>query len=375
MPKESNVRKCGQALLLEALHDVAKKPSPVEDRPALSRLIRSMCENLEVDSDFRMHLKRLSRCSHRPLNFDCVKVIDNGRCHDEGLDDREVNEDSYNDNESRGKNSPAYFMLTESHLNATRGGRDALHNLQDIPLYDADKRDICGRIPLNYLAGTDAEETVVSKSLEYIGDLINTSDYHGYTPLHYACGFGSGQTGRLLLEHGAKLDSQGLDGLYPMHLAAYEGNEAAIDAILKWTTIQGPSSLTSTCRLRDYSNNLPIHWAVMNGHEGVMEMLEADIDMEGRFRRTPLFFAIQHDSRDLVRRVVELSEDLNKKDQDGTTALAYACSLGHWEDACILLEAGADPDISDRQGRNAVDAAVENSASPELIRRMRKDKS
>jgi hypothetical protein len=61
--------------------------------------------------------------------------------------------------------------------------------------------------------------------------------------------------------------------------------------------------------------------------------------------------------------------------RDGTTALAYACSLGHWEDACILLDAGADPDISDRQGRNAVDAAVENSASPDLIRRMRKDKS
>lgn len=50
-------------------------------------------------------------------------------------------------------------------------------------------------------------------------------------------------------------------------------------------------------------------------------------------------------------------EIINKPDQEGRTALHYACALGLAEIVTLLLQAGADPKITDRDGKTAAQFA------------------
>ena len=49
------------------------------------------------------------------------------------------------------------------------------------------------------------------------------------------------------------------------------------------------------------------------------------------------------------------SAEVNAQDEDGQTALHYACSIGYESVIQILLEASADKEISDSEGLKPVD--------------------
>ncbi|KAG5798456.1 hypothetical protein H9Q69_002524 [Fusarium xylarioides] len=148
-----------------------------------------------------------------------------------------------------------------------------------------------------------------------------------------------------------------IDGMYPVHLAAREGKEEIIDVML------GPENfdLTPFRKLRDYDGNFPIHWAAINGHTGVMRKLGADIDLVSGSpgSMTPLFLAIQYRRSDAVRTAATLSQDIDRQNENGVTALKYACLTDKWEYARILVQAGADPRIKDRLGISAIQVATE----------------
>lgn len=54
-----------------------------------------------------------------------------------------------------------------------------------------------------------------------------------------------------------------------------------------------------------------------------------------------------------------LGSDPNAKASDGRTALHRAAFNGHGECVKLLLEAGADPRVKDRQGETAFDIATD----------------
>ncbi|KAF5701976.1 ankyrin repeat [Fusarium mundagurra] len=342
LPEKSGVKECGAVLLLELLYDVERTPSPMEYIWFhAEQELPDLLGQVTTESNFRSHLRKLPEWSQHLLEFHGSRAS------------------SVDDNDDDG-DYPGYFMLTESHRKAVRG---PIH----YEAQDGQKRDIFGRHPLHYLAGSEEKHKslVLADYARDCRELINVQDYHGYTPLHYACAFGSKENVHHLLEKRARLDIQGLDGMYPMHLAAREGKEEAIDVMLEWMNLPENFDLTAFRRLRDYSGKFPIHWAAIKGHIGVMKRLKADIDLATGFPgfRTPLFLAIRYGGRDAVHTAATLSQDLNRQDDYGETVVKYACAQDRSEYACILIEAGANPTIGNRGNISAIDIAREKGQS------------
>jgi ankyrin repeat protein len=109
-------------------------------------------------------------------------------------------------------------------------------------------------------------------------------------------------------------------------------------------------------------------WLV-TGVTGSVEMLEAllpagpDLTITNRFGGVSVIPASERGHVDYVRRVVRTGIDVNHVNNLGWTALLEAVVLGdggraHQEVVRILLGAGADPSIADRDGRTPLDHAT-----------------
>ena len=105
-------------------------------------------------------------------------------------------------------------------------------------------------------------------------------------------------------------------------------------------------------------------WLV-TGVTGSVEMLETllpaepDLTIVNRFGGTSVIPASERGHVDYVRRAVETGIDVNHVNQLGWTALLEAVILGdggeaHQQIVDILLEAGADPSITDNDGMTAL---------------------
>ena len=107
---------------------------------------------------------------------------------------------------------------------------------------------------------------------------------------------------------------------------------------------------------------------LITGVTGSVPMLEAllpanpDLTVVNRYGGVSLIPASDRGHVDYVRRVVQTDIDVNHVNDLGWTALLEAVILGdggadYQEIVRILLDAGADPDISDRDGRTPLDHA------------------
>jgi uncharacterized protein len=121
-------------------------------------------------------------------------------------------------------------------------------------------------------------------------------------------------------------------------------------------------------------------WLV-TGVTGSVDMLEAllpaepDLTIRNRFGGTSLIPASERGHVGYVRRAVRTGIDVNHVNDLGWTALLEAVILGdgsrrYQQIVTILLDAGADPKIADRQGVTALQHA-ERRGQPEVTRILR----
>ena len=129
----------------------------------------------------------------------------------------------------------------------------------------------------------------------------NEKDKNGRTPLHWACQEGHIKIIHLLIEFGAQVNVSCKEGFTPLVMAAGEG-----------------------------------HYKI------VQELLKAGADVNARVHSnsdgTALHLACAWDRLDVVKALLEMSEvDINAKDRDGKTPLAY------------VLESGINGDTGDKK--------------------------
>jgi ankyrin repeat protein len=74
---------------------------------------------------------------------------------------------------------------------------------------------------------------------------------------------------------------------------------------------------------------------------------------------TPFLFAVRQGAVESVHALHAAGADVNQTMADGTSPLVLAIINGHYRLANWLLEKGADPNIVDARGRNALFAAVD----------------
>ena len=230
------------------------------------------------------------------------------------------------------------------------------------------------------------------------------ADATGTTPLHRAVQTGNGDAVRKLLAAGANARAANRYGVTPLQLAAVNGDAAIAKQLLasgadpNAVLPEGETVLMTAARtgvadvlriLIEAGANLhaaeklygetALHWAAAENHaEAVRVLVAAGAPPDGRsatqtFPRrrsgqsvlslgswTPLMYAARQNAHDAARALVQSGAKLDETDPDGATALVIAIINAHYDMAVQLLDAGADPNVVDKEaGMGPLYAAVD----------------
>ncbi len=191
-------------------------------------------------------------------------------------------------------------------------------------------------------------------------NVVRTSkDRERWTPLHYAAEKGKVEIVEALLQHGANPDAQtgyspqspqfpgspqnrsDLTGVTPLYLATLNNQADSVKLLLAHKADPNlPAKDTATPLIRAiWNRNVPI--ATMLLDHG------ADVNVRGDWNgMTPLHFAVQFTSLDLVEAILAHQPDMNAMDNNGATALDYARGKAELtEIAALLRKHGALDDV------------------------------
>ncbi len=218
---------------------------------------------------------------------------------------------------------------------------------------------------------------------------VNKAFYDGATPVFIAAQKGHTQALDALIKAGADVDKAFYDGATPVFIAAQNGHTQALDALIRAgadVNKSRPNGLT------------PVFMAAQNGHTQALDALikaGADVDKASHDGATPVFIAAEKGYPAIVEALSENGADINKARNDGKTPLFMASHKGHIEVVVALIEgranfnekcgeftplqtasenghtkivkaligAGADVDEKSKDGKTALDFAIENKHS------------
>lgn len=239
------------------------------------------------------------------------------------------------------------------------------------------------------------------------------NDPDGTTPLHYAARNRDAAQIKKLLAGGAKVDAANRYGVTPLVLAIEQGDLDTIDALIaagadvNHVLPEGETLLMSASRTGNvdvikallkkdarvetkdgFYGETAIHWATFEDHAGaVAALLDAGANVDTRtapatFARrnagltrlslgewTPLMYAARNGSMNAAKVLLDRGADINLTDPDGTTALVFAIVNYHYDFAAMLLDRGADPNIADKQGVAALYSAIDMNTLPWMFGR------
>jgi len=160
---------------------------------------------------------------------------------------------------------------------------------------------------------------------------------------------------RLLVEHGAEVNTRDRDGVTPLHLAAREG-------LLR--TAQYLLDAGANVNARDNDGRTPLHDAVcMNDELGVLLIdAGADFSAKDKYGRSILPDAAGRGRIKTISRMI--GKHVNLSEDQGTAALQWAIKPGQRETVQLLLSAGAKPNTKGAFGRTPLLIAVKAGLEP-----------
>jgi ankyrin repeat protein len=172
---------------------------------------------------------------------------------------------------------------------------------------------------------------------------LDIKDIAGQTPLSWAAVSGHITVVKLLIGHGAAINSRNIYNKTPLLLSLENRHEAVATLLVN----EG-----ATVGLEDDSGNTPLSFATVNGYDSVVRLLlekGASVDPVDEMRRTPLAWAASNGWHAVAKLLVEKGAGLNSKDRYGRTPLILAASQGHEAVARLLLDSGAVVDTIDQK--------------------------
>jgi len=274
-------------------------------------------------------------------------------------------------------------------VNATNGDQSTpLHLAQDkeaaeiLVAWRADVNVVnrYDQTPLSY-AIKEKDATWV-KLLLRAGAHVNEPNRKGETPLFFI-----GQPGKerkntdaeiaaVLLEAGAKIGHNDINGSTALHAMCYDGDEETIKLLL---------SKGSDACARNRKGLTPLHIAAEEGHPAILRLLlnqGANVNATNYYRSSPLHRMASIPKRKLrapgnqerfveaMKVLLDAGADLNKQDRIGQTPLMKASYHGYWRFVAVMMEREeCDLTIKDRRGKTAAGLAKESGGeSRELAR-------
>ncbi|KAL8624340.1 hypothetical protein ACOMHN_044771 [Nucella lapillus] len=291
------------------------------------------------------------------------------------------------------------------HLAANQGHLQVVQLLVDngakIDLKDSD-----GDTPI--LAGMKHKQ--VAEYLLKKGCDVTIANDNGQTVAHKAALFNHHQILRELIKKGADLNVMDEEGDTPLHDAINEGSHTACEVLIGWPKIdirianqkgftplhfaalKDTPTIAELLIKKDKSivdeqkedGFTPLHVTAINNHTDVMKVLlekgKAKVDMRTQKKQTALHLAAEQAYMDAVQLLLQHGADVSAKDTDGDRPLHIVmCSFTQGGDeirllmallgqtnklkeeerlriSCYLLQAGADPEARNDEGKMATES-------------------
>lgn len=148
------------------------------------------------------------------------------------------------------------------------------------------------------------------------------------------------------------------------------GGFAAGDILQEWFDAAQKGDLDVIQRLNGKVNinaqtkggNSALSYAADFGHENVVKFLLNEpgikVNIENQHGATALLFAVDSEHENIVKLFLQAHGiDINAQDKRGNTALMAAAKNGDENISKLLLDAGANPDIKNKERKTALDLA------------------
>ncbi|VDB88494.1 unnamed protein product [Peniophora sp. CBMAI 1063] len=255
------------------------------------------------------------------------------------------------------------FLQMESLSFARWASSSSPLNRDDTAFHCAARLNLC-RHAEKMLAQSSGNSSTHTKSL------LTIPGQYGGSALHRAALEGRIEMCRLLLGHGALIDSTDSSGDTPVHDAARRGHSDVVRMLFEHSAADGADP-TVRCRARNEDGQTPLHHAAHRGHADVCRLLlsyGALVDDTDKYGDTPVHEATRGGNSDIVRALLEHhAEDetdptvrCRARNNQGKTPLHKAARWGHADVCRLLLSHGALIDNIDKYGDTPVhDAATE----------------
>jgi len=213
-----------------------------------------------------------------------------------------------------------------------------------------------GTTALHWAARADDVELV--KMLVRAGGNAKLANRYGVTALQLAAVNGSTPVIKVLVQAGADVNAVLPEGEPILMTAARTGRADALEILLA-------AGATVDAREKWYGETA-LHWAAAENHADAVRLLIAHgADANERsatqtYRRrsgqsilplgswTPLMYAARENAIDAGRALATAGATLDLVDPDGATALVIAIINANFDFAAMLLDAGADPNVVDK---------------------------
>jgi uncharacterized protein len=226
-----------------------------------------------------------------------------------------------------------------------------------------------GTTALHWAVRADDQELV--GLLLRAGANVRAANRYGVTPLQLAAVNGSVAASRVLLDAGADPNAVLPEGETVLMTAARSGQAALLTLLLD-------RGADVNAREKWYGETALI-WATAENHPDAMRVLldrgagvnQTSSPLTFARRRngqsvlslgswTPLMYAARENALAAGRVLLGAHADLNATDPDGATALVVAIINANYDFAALLIDAGADPNIVDKDaGMGPLYAAID----------------
>jgi len=168
------------------------------------------------------------------------------------------------------------------------------------------------------------------------------------SPLHEAVTDINEKKVHALVEKGVDVNALNNKGQTALHLAAPIGRYS----LVKYLVEHG-----ADVHIKDKFHKTPLVYAIeKNQIKVVMYLSKRANKSEAKYEINGLFESAERGDINALAYFLE-KYDINLKNEDGKTALHIACEAGQYEVVSFLLDSGADKNILDDDGRDALNYA------------------
>jgi hypothetical protein len=163
-------------------------------------------------------------------------------------------------------------------------------------------------------------------------------------PLHLAAADGNTEQIKRLLSQGADVNAKDEEGQTPLHYAVKSGEMEVVQILIE---------AGANVHAVDKDGVTPLHTAAKFGNKDVVEILitnGADIKTKDKWLWSLLYYAAWQGHRDVAELLIAKGAEVNAKDDSEFSPLHYAAQEGHKDVVELLIAKGADIHAKDNNG-------------------------